>query len=309
VKRRPGFDLGRDLLAMPGGLLMVTLAALSLLAACGNGDAGDSPVAASQDDDEDGLAADPGMQHVHGLGINPADGLLYVATHTGLFRLGPDGPPERVSERHHDFMGFTVVGPDHFLTSGHPDLRDYREGRLPPLLGLMESTDGGRTWLPVALVGEVDFHALRVLNSTVYGYDSSSGAFMVSSDGGDWDRRSSLRLFDFVVHPDQPEMIIATTKDGLTRSDDGGRTWDGVQSSPILLWLDWEPGGELFGLDPDGRVYDGTNQGRAWVNTGRVSGRPEALLVVDGALYVALQGGVIARSADSGETWTTIYQP
>jgi hypothetical protein len=29
-------------------------------------------------------AADPGPVHVHGLGINPADEALFIATHTGL---------------------------------------------------------------------------------------------------------------------------------------------------------------------------------------------------------------------------------
>ena len=29
-------------------------------------------------------AADPGPVHVHGLGVNPADGALFIATHTGL---------------------------------------------------------------------------------------------------------------------------------------------------------------------------------------------------------------------------------
>ena len=34
--------------------------------------------------------ADPGIEHVHGLGVDPADGVLYAATHYGLFRL-PEG--------------------------------------------------------------------------------------------------------------------------------------------------------------------------------------------------------------------------
>jgi hypothetical protein len=29
-----------------------------------------------------------------------------------------------VTERFQDSMGFTVVGPDYFLGSGHPDFRD-----------------------------------------------------------------------------------------------------------------------------------------------------------------------------------------
>ena len=56
---------------------------------------------------------DPGPIHVHGLGVNPADGALFVATHTGLFR-APRGElrATRVADRYQDTMGFTVTGPD-----------------------------------------------------------------------------------------------------------------------------------------------------------------------------------------------------
>ena len=63
---------------------------------------------------------------VHGLGLNPADGDLYTATHFGLFRVAADGVAERVGESLQDTMGFTVVGPDRFVASGHPDIRDRR---------------------------------------------------------------------------------------------------------------------------------------------------------------------------------------
>ena len=54
--------------------------------------------------------------HVHGLSRKPADGALLVATHTGLFRVAPGtASAHRVADDHQDTMGFTVVGPDHFL--------------------------------------------------------------------------------------------------------------------------------------------------------------------------------------------------
>ena len=73
----------------------------------------------------DPATSDPGPIHVHGLGVNPADGSLFVATHTGLFRAAPDEQrARRVADRYQDTMGFTFVAPDHFLGSGHPDGRD-----------------------------------------------------------------------------------------------------------------------------------------------------------------------------------------
>ncbi len=58
--------------------------------------------------------------HVHGLGVNPADESLFVATHTGLFRAANDDTRlERVGRSRQDTMGFTVTAPDTFLGSGH----------------------------------------------------------------------------------------------------------------------------------------------------------------------------------------------
>jgi hypothetical protein len=121
---------------------------------------------------------DPGLVHIHGLGINPADVDVYAATHLGVWRLPEDGEAERVGDAFHDFMGFTVVGPDHFMGSGHPLLTE----ELPPLLGLIERTDGGQTWRSVPLLGQADFHSMRTVEEEVWGWNSSDGALVVSTD-------------------------------------------------------------------------------------------------------------------------------
>jgi hypothetical protein len=136
-------------------------------------------------------AADPGVIHVHGLGRNPADGSLFVATHTGLFRIGSgDRSAERVAGLYQDTMGFTVVGRDHFLGSGHPGSIEND----PPCLGLIESRNAGATWRPISLRGEVDFHVLEARGNTVYGFGSDwqtrEPRFLRSDDSG----RSGTRL-------------------------------------------------------------------------------------------------------------------
>ena len=37
--------------------------------------------------------------HIHGLGVDPADDTLYVATHHGLFHVDQYGEPRRVADR------------------------------------------------------------------------------------------------------------------------------------------------------------------------------------------------------------------
>jgi len=155
---------------------------------------------------------DPGPIHVHGLGVNPADEALFIATHTGLYRVEKGASQaERVGENYQDTMGFTTAGPNRFLGSGHPDARDLQSG-TPPLLGLILSEDGGKTWKPVSLYGEADFHVLRYLGERIYGYDASNDRLMVSRDTGQsWtEHRPPAPIIDLAADPDDPDHIVAT---------------------------------------------------------------------------------------------------
>jgi len=274
------------------------LAAFMLLSACGGEaqEAADGALPATPIP----AAEDPGLVHVHGLGVNPADGLVYAATHFGLWQLPEEGQAERIGDAGYDLMGFTVVGHDHFQASGHPTMADS----LPPLLGLIETTDGGQSWRSVSLLGDVDFHALRVAHERVYGWNSSDGAFMVSVDGQEWDRRSTAPIFDFVVDPDDPEAILASVSESfddvrLVRSSDGGRSWAEIDGPPVAR-LAWESGDRLWGVGIDGSVWRSSDSGGSWEQAdGRVGGRPEAFLDAGEALYVAA-GGAILESADGG---------
>lgn len=250
---------------------------------------------------------DPGPVHVHGLGVNPGDGLLYVATHTGLFRITEPGAAERVGETYRDFMGFTIVGPDHFLVSGHPDARDRD---LPVLLGLMESIDAGKTWESRSLLGEADFHVLRHEHGRIYGYDSSGERIMVSTDGVEWRTLSSLQVLDMVVHPTRSRVLLATTQEGLLWSDDGGRTWEPVPggNAPPLVLMAWESEG-LWGAALDGTVFLSEDEGRTWGRRSALGGFPEALLAHDELLFAAAHSMGILRSDDGGRTWESLYRP
>lgn len=248
-----------------------------------------------------------GVGHVHGLGVNPRDGSLYAATHTGLFRIPADGPAERIADRWQDTMAFTVVGPDHFLSSGHPDLRDFRAGTLPAQLGLMESTDAGLTWQPRSLLGAADFHVLHAAHGRIYGYDSTGGAVRVSADGITWEIRSRFALWDMAVSPTAPDRLLTTTERGLQRSEDGGRTWT-VLNTPTLGLLAWATGETVWAVAPAGVVYQSVDGGNEWTARGGVQGSPQALLVVGDILYVAVEGQGVLQSEDGGTTWRLRYR-
>lgn len=252
------------------------------------------------------VEGDPGVVHVHGLGVDPADGVLYAATHSGLFRLPEQGEAERVANRAQDTMGFSVVGPASFIGSGHPDFREDK----PPLLGLIESTDRGESWDDLSLGGEVDFHALHAAHGQVYGFDSTSQTFMVSKDRKEWDRRAQLPMRDFAVSPGDPDVVLATTQQGLARSADGGRTFAPVQRAPVLAVLGWAEDAVLYGVAPDGTVHTSADGGATWAATGSAEMAPEAFTVDarDGkqVLYVAGERGILA-SSDGGKSFTMRY--
>lgn len=250
-----------------------------------------------------------GVVHVHGLGVDPGDGVLYAATHSGLFRIPEHGTAARVANREQDTMGFSIVGPGKFIGSGHPDFRE--DDVRPPLLGLIESDDRGETWDRISLHGKADFHALHAAHGNVYGYDSTSQTFMVSQDRTDWDRRSQLPMADFAVSPTDPDMILATTEQGVVRSTDGGRRWAPVAGAPVLVVLTWAEQGQLYGVTPDGTVQRSADGGATWTKRGSVNEQPEAITVdVRGGtetLYVAATDRGILASTDQGRTFTTRY--
>lgn len=267
-------------------------------------------LARGSDDSPSGNAADradPGVAHVHGLGVNPADGALYVATHHGTFRITDGGQAERLGDSFQDTMGFTIVGPDDFLGSGHPDVAGLQEGQ-PALLGLIESADRGVSWEPVSLSGEVDFHGLAAAHGQVYGWDSTSGRFMVSTDRRDWETRSTVDLYGFAVDPTNPDHIIGAGSEGLVASNDGGRTWDSVDG-PRLVALTWTESG-IWGADPDGGVHH-SSDGATWQRQGELPGPPQALAAKGTTTYAAAQDGDatgIYRSDDQGRTWDLLYR-
>lgn len=253
---------------------------------------------------------DPGPIHVHGLGINPADKALLVATHTGLFRAESDeSKATRVGDRFQDTMGFTVVGPDRFLGSGHPDGRE----QLPPFLGLIRSDDGGRNWKPVSLLGKRDFHALEAAGRQVYGYGSDyqsrEHGLLVSADAGrSWkERRVPEPFFALAADPSEPKQVAASGARGVYRSDDAGASWRQVHSEGGLVA--WTKAGSLILVSGNGLVSGGRTDGADWKRLGTIGGQPAAFEAIGNELYVALHDGTIKRSEDGGGSWEVRSKP
>ncbi len=275
--------------------LPISLLATALLLAGCTAEKQDSPPAPAPAGDARTVG------HIHGLGVDPADGTLYVATHHGLFHLDGTVEPRRVADRWQDTMAFTVVGPGHFLASGHPDLRED----LPPHLGLIESTDAGETWQPLALQGEADFHILEQVGKDLYAYDATSGRLLVTQDKKSFTEVAQLPLLSITANPEESNRLLGTTNQGQLMKIDPTTGATTELPGPTLVLIDTTPEGDLVGIDPAGTIQVSDDAGGTWKRRGKIGGQPAAFSIIDGEWYAATQDQVF-QSVDDGDTWTKI---
>lgn len=206
-------------------------------------------------------------------------------------------------------MGFTVIGPNQFLGSGHPDGRD----KLPPFLGLIRTRDAGRSWKPVSLLGERDFHVLEASGRRVYGYgsdyESREGGLLVSDDGGQsWQERPVPEpLLSLAIDPQDRDRVLASGEEGVYRSTDAAQGWRPLSDEAGLLA--WAQPGAAYLVTLDGRVSRSRDAGLSWEEVGDIGGQPAAFENAGGDLYAALHDGTVKVSKDAGPTWTVRSRP
>ena len=279
-------------------LFVLVVAVLSLaVVSCGGNDE------AVTRDESAGESPEAQTGHIHGLGVDPDDGTLFIATHHGLFAAEEgEVAVERVSESTQDFMGFSIASEDRFIGSGHPP---PEQQDLPPNLGMIESTDGGRTWENVSLLGEADFHVLRAQGDRIYGFDGTQGRLMVSRDGGQsWQQRTPpAGVYDLAIDPEDPDRVIASTEQGVFVSTDAANRWR-PGNNELAGLLAWPAPDRLYLVSGQGEVLRSRDGGREFEPVGQVNGQPVAFMADNGELYVALSDGSVQRSDDGGASWT-----
>lgn len=254
-------------------------------------------------DFEPDVAAKSTVSHIHGVGANLADDSLFVATHTGLFRVVPNGGGfARVGGSARDTMGFAVLGPDEFLASGHPSPSE--EG--PALIGLIRSTDAGRSWHGQALAGDGDLHVIRPGREAFYAHDASGNRLFEGIRGG-----SGLLLratppgttVDLAIDPRSDRRLYATTDRGLFRSTDRARTWrlTDARRTGLIAFV----GDRLTLIDGGGLVSALSRADGDWKRLGQLPGTLAALSAVgNGGLVAATQEGGVYSSQDGGRRWS-----
>lgn len=238
--------------------------------------------------------------HIHGMAVQDGGDTVLLATHAGLYDMRADrieviSPPI-------DLMGFTTTGePGHFYASGHPG-----EGvQLPNPVGLIESTNGGRSWQPLSRQGQSDFHSLTYTEAGVVGFD---GAIRTSNNGQSWSTPdTSIQPAD-LSGTAEGRVALATTEAGLKRSTDGGTTWTRVPDVPLLYMTDFASAQEVAGISPDGSVYTSEDTGLTWHQSGTIDTEAHAMATTmgdDGQLqiWIATEQDILV-SKDGGNTFS-----
>ncbi|WP_417233647.1 F510_1955 family glycosylhydrolase [Arthrobacter sp.] len=254
-------------------------------------------------DDSTPVAA-PGdypTSHIHAMAVDGTTGQILLATHEGLYdvstkpatKIGPDI----------DLMGFTIGAGGTMYASGHPG----PGVDLPDPVGLIESTDGGRTWTALSRTGQSDFHALAATHEAIIGFD---GQLLVNEGGSSWTPAvDQIPAFHLSATPDG-HVVLATTEDGLNRSVDHGKTWTRVPGAPLLM-LSAVSGANAAGIAPDGTVYSSADAGFTWRKQGSTTDEVDAIsLTTSGGktqLWIASTTGVRV-SSDMGATFTA-FEP
>lgn len=206
---------------------------------------------------------------IRGIGVN-FGASVYLATNLGLFRVDRNGA-QRVGPAL-DLMSFTVAGPDHFYASGRPTAGS---GLTDPL-GLIESTDAGKTWKQRSLGGKSNFRALSSGGRVIYGFD---GTLKSSVDGGTtWQRQAAIgSVLSLATAPGGDSTIVATTS-GLIRLGVPSSVPGQDVGGPKLVLLSWAVLSNIVGATADGTVYASSDAGVTWQRKGTVGGAAQAMV-------------------------------
>lgn len=145
-------------------------------------------------------------------------------------------------------MGFSVAK-NAIYTSGHP----APGSPLRNPLGLIKSTDGGKTWRQLSLYGEADFHDIAVGHQTNVVYVISGGAnsqmpeagiYYTRDEGKTW-KPSELGgiispITGIAAHPSDPRTVAVSTFGGLYLSRDFGKQFRRLSPEQAVTAVSFE---------------------------------------------------------------------
>lgn len=151
-------------------------------------------------------------------------------------------------------MGFVAVD-DGFYSSGHPGV----DSNLKNPVGIVKSSDLGKTLTKLDLEGESDFHAMTVgyKTHTIYVFNEQpnvkmnvAGLYYTKDDAKTWNKSEmngfAGELLTMTTHPTDDKVIALGTKEGLYLSKDSGNHFEKLLPQLVITSLTFGNKGDLF---------------------------------------------------------------
>jgi photosystem II stability/assembly factor-like uncharacterized protein len=249
------------------------------------------------------------------LGVNPASGAgqdigslshihsvraygdqVILGTHEGLFRYVDEKTVLFIGKEIFDVMGLAVLGKK-LYASGHPG----PGSKLPEPVGLLLSSDSGKSWKKMGLQGEVDFHLLEIAGADMYGVDSGSGNLLYSSNAGKkWTSRGKNLMSDIAVNPGKVGSALALRDGKLISTQNSFTKMRAIDSALAFSSIDWLADSLLATSGKS--LYRSGDLGLTWK---KVSDFPEAASTVtqSSKIIAVVAGSSIFKSTDRGKTF------
>ena len=206
--------------------------------------------------------------------------------------------------------------------------------------GIQKSTDSGETFRPVNAgfanhsLTQITGAGTRLYASS--GYEGRFGGVFSSSDGGlNWILRANeealagRNLNSLAMTPSHPDLVFATSEEGVIKSVDGGKTWTRLMAQPrgvvragaqparlrvnVLRALEADKQMILL-AGTDSGLFQSSNSGTTWqqIKATGIAGVPIVALYLpprgSSRLAVATRSGLFL-SEDSGASWHTAFLP
>ncbi len=306
------------------GRALVAIAA-AVLTGCGAPTPTTGAQGAGQGHNEGGQAAGHSgsggivIPHLHGLGFSADGRQLVVPAHDGL-RIFADGQWQVPDLPAHDYMGYAHAD-NGFYSSGHP-----RPGsRLVNPLGLVKSTDGGKTLTKLGFEGESDFHLMGVgyRNHAIYVLNPapnsrlSAGLHYSLDEGKTWEQSAARGLavapIQIAVHPTDANVLAIASDAGLFLSSNQGDTFERIAVGSVTA-ATFSPDGKrlVFGAAALSVFETGSKQTSA-LQAPKLDAQDAIAYIAASPvraeeIAVATFGKDIFQSTDGGRSWMRIAQ-
>ncbi|MBA4535913.1 hypothetical protein H1Z61_01845 [Bacillus aquiflavi] len=202
------------------------------------------------------------IDHIHGIGYSGDGDSLIIASPKGI-KIFTEGHWLETNQYFHDYMGFQTTK-DGFYASGHPE-----EGSsLRNPLGLVKSTDLGKSLQTLAFYGESDLHfiATSFYDKTIYILNEepnsklNTGVYYTENDGRYW-KKCEFNGFNsntfgmMAVHPSIGSTVAIATKNGIYFSIDNGNTFKQLFDSTMVTAIAFSETKLYFSTVENNKIY------------------------------------------------------